>query len=619
MRYDEKAAHYSKYRSDGSATSGDEYEVDRLIRNRTYHDSWPAAAGGLGYMLLALGVISLTADGRYVSTIWPADALLLAIILPLAPRRWPLYCAGGLLGNLVANAICFGWGIAPLFYGLSNIAGIWIAALLLRRANAHINPLDNVRSMFRFVLAAGIVAPAASGAGGALTAHLLFGQPLWTSYATWYSAAALGLLIFTPLFAGILSGTFARWIKEMSHAARIETAAIIAFVILCGLFTFMVVGYPMLFLMTAPIMLATFRLGQFGTKLSLIICAVIGVVCTMEGRGPIAAMIADRGEQALFLQFYLAVLLLSTLPVSAELTARRALARRLAESEASLRLLASESADALVRLDENGICVQTSGATTMLMGVETEELIGCPLAALVAESDSDALSEALFQALRNPGTVAYCEFHPRDRADEWLECTLRALVDRDGCTYGAIGAIRDITIRKERELDLSLAASTDSLTGMLNHAAFMAHLDHALAHLTSSHLALIMIDIDHFKQVNDQHGHPAGDAVLKELASRFRALVRDHDAIGRLGGDEIAILLDGTSEELGLSIAEAIRVAISARPIALSDDIRDVVTISCGVAQAYPGISRAQLLRNADDALYQAKDDGRNRVVSSAI
>lgn len=573
----------------------------------------------MGYLVLATGAILLSALEGHVSAIWPANALLLALIMRIAKRRWPIYGVAAFAGNFIANFAIFGTYAAPLLYGLANMGEVFLAALLLHAAKVYGNPLQNVRSVIRFAIFGAIVAPAVSGLAGAAVAQHLYGQPFWPSYGTWYIADALGLLIFTPLFSGILSGEMSRWLRDMDRRGRIEAAGIFLIVILAGLFTFLIAGYPMLFVMTAPVILATFRLGQFGAKLSLILVAAIGVICTMSGHGPIAGMIAERSEQALFVQFYLAYMLLTTLPVSAELNARRTLARRLAESEASLRLLASESADALVRLDTAGLCVQSSGATTMLLGIGSHELTGSALSSLVDLRDADAVDAALVEALAHPGTVTYCEFRPRGREDDWLEGTLRALVDQDGEPYGAVGAIRDITIRKERELNLSVAASTDSLTGVLNHSAFMAHADRALAHNTSSHLALIMIDIDHFKRVNDRHGHPAGDRVLIELCARLRALVRDHDAIGRLGGDEIAILLDGTAEELALSIAESIRIAISAKPILLHEDKPLAISISCGVGQAFPGMTREELLRRADEALYQAKGGGRDRVVLGAV
>lgn len=592
--------------------------MERLIGNRTDRDLWTALAGGAGYFLLAYGTILLTSDNHNVSAIWPPNALLLAIVLPIPWRRWPIYFGAAIAGNILANYITFGTLVAPILYGLNNLSEVLLAALILQRLGAHGNPLENVPSIARFALFA-CLAPAVTALAGAATAHYVYGQPYWDSYRIWYLADALGLLIFTPLFLGILSGEMARWLREIGRRGRIEVAAIFGLVSLCSLMIFLSPGYPMLFVISAPILLATFRLGQFGTKISLIIVAIIGMVCTMSGNGPIAALIPARGDQALFVQFYLGVMLLSTLPVAAELNARRTLARRLAESEASLRLLASESADALVRLDERGRCIQSSGATTMLLGIETRELVGSSLGGLVDPRDGAAVQEALDEALRHPGTVAYAEFRPRGRDDDWLECTLRALVDQEGRSYGAIGAIRDITIRKEREVSLTLAASSDSLTGALNHAAFMAHLDRALAHLTSTHLALLMVDIDHFKLVNDRHGHLAGDHVLVELHARLRSLVRDHDVIGRLGGDELAILLDGCSEELAISIAEAIRLDVSNRPILLGDDAPIAISISCGVAQAHPGLGREALMRKADDALYQAKGGGRDRVVISAL
>lgn len=573
-------------------------------------------AGGVGYFLLAYGTILLASDGHAVAAIWPPNALLLAIILPLPKAHWPSSFVAAMAANLLANLLVFGSLPAALLYAASNLGEVLIAGWLLQRLKVHDDPLDSVGSVIRFALFAA-AAPIVSAAAGAATAYHLHGQPFWIACRTWYFADALGLLIFTPLFRGIVAGDLSRWIREIPPTARIEAAGLLLLVTLSGLFAFHVDDYPILFVINAPLLLATFRLGRFGTTIALIIVTVIGTVCTMSGRGPIAAMIADKGEQALFVQFYLGVMLLSTMPIAAELQARRTLVRRLAESEAGLRLLASESADALVRLDDRGRCIQSSGATTKLLGVETRDLVGQALAMLVDPRDADAVGTAFIEAIGRPGTVAYCEFRPCDRPEDWLECTMRALVDPEGRAYGTIGAIRDITMRKEREVSLALAASTDSLTGALNHAAFIAHLDRALAHLASSHLALIMVDVDHFKQVNDGHGHLAGDQVLVELHDRLRALVRDHDVIGRLGGDEIAILLDGTAEELALTIAEAIRVSVASHPVILPGGRPLDISISCGVAQAYPGMSRQALMRRADEALYAAKGSGRDRVVIS--
>lgn len=601
----------------GTGGRGAPKTVDRLIASRAYREIISVIAGGVGYLLLVAGSVTLTRENGSLSPIWPANALLLALMMRIEVRRWPAHMAAAFVGGISANYLVFGTIVAPIYFSVANMVEVTLAALLLRAADIRGNPLCDIRTMVRFAVFGPLIAPAVSGLAGAAIVHLRYDVPFWPAYAHWYGSDALGLLIFTPLFSGILSGEMEDWLRQLGRRGRIEAVAILAATVACGLFVFFAYDYPTIFVLTAPLMLATFRLGQFGAKIALILLALIAMTCTTDGHGPIAALIADRDGQALFIQFFIAVMLLTTLPIVAELNERRALARRLAESEASLRLLASESADALVRLDEQGRCLQCSAATPKLFGAEEFELVH--LASHADPRDGRLIDQALAQALADPGQVVFCEFRPRLRPDDWLECTLRALVDREGRPYGAVGAIRDVTIRKEREQLLSVAASTDSLTGAVNHATFMAHLDRALAHLGSSHLALIMIDIDHFKQVNDRHGHPDGDRVLVELCARLRSLVRDHDIIGRLGGDEIAILLDGTGEELALTIAEAIRLAIGARPILLRGDIPLLISISCGVAQAYPGIGREELLRKADEALYQAKGGGRDRVVISGM
>uniref|UniRef100_UPI00261040D9 GGDEF domain-containing protein n=1 Tax=Novosphingobium sp. TaxID=1874826 RepID=UPI00261040D9 len=368
------------------------------------------------------------------------------------------------------------------------------------------------------------------------------------------------------------------------------------------------------FLMSAPLLLAIFRLGPVGTKLSLILLAAMASQLTMAGEGPIARAFIELTQRSTFLQIYLLLMLLTTLPVAADLNARRRLARQLSESEESLRLLASSSADMLVRLDHRGRCVQASGNAALLAVRHGVELIGSRLSAFAEEADTVQVEMAFSAAFVSPGSVSRCEFRPLGRPTDYLECTMRALVDDEGRSYGVVGAVRDISLRKEREQTLALAASTDSLTGALNHAAFMRHLDRLMSALPSSNLSLLMIDVDRFKSVNDSFGHLAGDQVLVELHNRLRALLRDHDVIGRLGGDELAIVLDGTSPELAKSIADALRIAVSSDPVVLGDGERLVMSLSCGVAQAKPGMTRHELIKRADEALYIAKNNGRDCV-----
>jgi len=166
---------------------------------------------------------------------------------------------------------------------------------------------------------------------------------------------------------------------------------------------------------------------------------------------------------------------------------------------------------------------------------------------------------------------------------------------------------------------LTLLANTDVLTGVSSRRAFLASLEAeiARAHRHKQCLSLLMLDIDHFKRVNDVYGHPIGDAVLQQFTSTCAGMLRGHDLFGRLGGEEFAIALPHTDIEGAQSVGEKIRVAIAQTPIPTSAG-PIAITVSIGLAQLEAGhVEVEQLIARADGALYQAKRDGRNQVCAA--
>ncbi len=159
-------------------------------------------------------------------------------------------------------------------------------------------------------------------------------------------------------------------------------------------------------------------------------------------------------------------------------------------------------------------------------------------------------------------------------------------------------------------------ASTDARTGLPNSRAFDVALEAALADLThGSSISVLMLDLDHFKDFNDRHGHPAGDEALRVFAGVLAASVRDNDLAARYGGEEFTVLLPGLALSEALVVAERIRQRSESTLISLAPGITDRITVSVGVASAPDqGTDRVSLLRAADEALYRAKDAGRNRV-----
>ena len=188
-------------------------------------------------------------------------------------------------------------------------------------------------------------------------------------------------------------------------------------------------------------------------------------------------------------------------------------------------------------------------------------------------------------------------------------------IEHDGRRLGRVWLVRDITERKERERRLAELAATDPLTGLPNRRSFLAYMDAALDDARREPArggALLMIDIDHFKRVNDTYGHPVGDEVLQHAAQLIRGGLRQHDRAGRLGGEEFAVLLDDVDAGTALALAERLRRTVAATPAATTAGAVPL-TISVGLA-AVSGVDAARVLGDADAALYRAKHGGRNRV-----
>lgn len=172
----------------------------------------------------------------------------------------------------------------------------------------------------------------------------------------------------------------------------------------------------------------------------------------------------------------------------------------------------------------------------------------------------------------------------------------------------------------QRNLDLELAradaehlANTDHLTGLGNRRHFYAL---AESMLVRGKLGAVMVDVDHFKQVNDRHGHASGDRVLAEVATRLRDAIPANALVGRLGGEEFAALLPGMDPSSLMAVAERLRQRVAGTTVAIGDAPPLACTVSVGIAMSAPGLGIDQLLARADDALYRAKQSGRNRVVA---
>jgi diguanylate cyclase (GGDEF)-like protein len=254
-----------------------------------------------------------------------------------------------------------------------------------------------------------------------------------------------------------------------------------------------------------------------------------------------------------------------------------------------------------------------------LRGAEPDTAIGAddePILSTVLErvKDEQAFLARVKMLYDNPQLKDHCEIELKD--GRTLERHSTVLYNEDGQYLGRVWFFRDISTQKQTESTLRDLAHQDSLTGVSNRRYFFerANQEFARTKRSSTPLSIAELDIDFFKQINDQNGHAAGDEVLKSLCNASLRLLRETDIFARLGGEEFAVLLPDTNLDGARHLAERLRQAISDSKLSLSSGVLHC-TVSIGVAMLKPTDTCIEdCLLRADSALYRAKHNGRNRV-----
>ncbi len=305
---------------------------------------------------------------------------------------------------------------------------------------------------------------------------------------------------------------------------------------------------------------------------------------------------------------------------AAAIAARHAAAEAMRESETRYRLLAEHAADMIVRTRADRTRTYVSPASQTLLGFEPREIIDCDFATFLHPDDRERVTAEYGRFLIRGGrdTHTYRLRH-KNGSYVWVEAHWVATGSAPGdlradSDNAVIAVVRDISERKAAEAQIALLACHDPLSGLANRVLFHERLGQALRLVEAGHetAAVLWIDLDDFKGVNDTLGHAIGDALLRVVAERLRGCVRTADTVARLGGDEFAMVLMGvrTVDEAatnGRRIVEALGA-----PYDL-DGQRLAISASVGITLApQDGTDPDRLLKNADLALYRAKAEGRN-------
>jgi diguanylate cyclase (GGDEF)-like protein/PAS domain S-box-containing protein len=300
------------------------------------------------------------------------------------------------------------------------------------------------------------------------------------------------------------------------------------------------------------------------------------------------------------------------------------------QEEIDFQFLTESSMDVICRIGLDRTIHYVSPSSLKAYGWEPAEAQGGTMDRVVLAEDMPKVMASIENALI-PGTeqqIVTVRIRCQDGSIAWTEANSRIIRDAStGDVIEFVIVLRDVTERKLLEDRLSALAMTDGLTGLANRRAFDEALEREWKRTLreGTQISLLLLDVDHFKDFNDQHGHLVGDDCLRAVAAAAAGAVRATDIVARYGGEEIAIILPLVDQPGAAETAEKVRAAIEALRLPQAENPEgDWLTVSIGAATAlarYGGTMRMpeSLLLAADNALYKAKHGGRNRVETGLL
>ena len=573
----------------------------------------------LGVLIAGTGWLALTlARGPgELAAIWIGNGLLTGWLLVRRTSSWPGYVAVAFASELPARLLAgdaVGYAVS---IALVNLVEALLVAGIVRLLVPDTRDPRSWTRLGGIATAATFFACALAGLLAAGIAHVFNGQPLMRAFGAWFAAHVVGMtLVATATLVGHREG----WRMFVARGRPWSLALTLGLLVVVAIGVF-ANHYPVLFLTYPPLLLVAVRHRFAGVALGVIALALVAATATTLGHGPLWDEDLDRAGRIALLQIYVAGGCLMTIPACLVLAERDRLAASLRDSERRYRMLADHSHDAISRVREDGERVYVSPSATEMLGWTPEQMLGSRWD-IVHPEDRELQRQATTEAFATglPRTDVYRLRH-RDGHYVWVEAVSRRIPADDGSDRAELMVTaRNIDRRvaaeqalEESRRELERQSRVDALTDLPNRRQFEERLALALKRLQRHRtpIALLCLDVDRFKGINDGYGHAVGDAVLQAFARRLCDSVRDTDLVARLGGDEFVILLEDVAPGGAETVARKV-VATMADPIDAAGN-RLLASTSIGIACTDTPIDAASLMARADAALYVAKKAGRNR------
>ncbi len=453
----------------------------RSPSNRVARVAAVHVAAALAFFVLAYMSIDFARNEGRIAAIWLPNAVAVAILLRFRFEQFRSIIAAIFVGNVAANLASGDPMAQALLLASANGAEIAVAVWLTRRWCGRQPIMNDIDDLRRFSLASGVMAPAASG----LIAVLAFGaQPatLLAVYGKWVISDALSMLILAPSIMIAIDALRTPKSPEKRRLAEWVGLSIAGTAV--TVMVFVQTTYPLLFLIPPVVVIHAFRLGSLGTAFSTIKVAIIALVCTEMGYGPINLLTYPDAIRFMVLEAFLASAILLGLPVSAVLATRQRFAAELASQKAELALLAENVTDAILRVDADGVITYASPSVLAVLGLPPEDFIGNPVSERVHPDAADEI--AAVEHRLNSGEADKERFTYRRYLDDGNDRAVYIEADcavarnaETGEREGIVVSARDVTHRVLLESQLKRARAHAENAARAK-AQFLANMSHEI-------------------------------------------------------------------------------------------------------------------------------------------
>jgi len=600
------------------------------------------------YLAAAHFAQALAPQPGQVAPVWPAAGVGFAALFVLGPAALGTVLLADLAASLLAGVTA---GLA-LALALCNALGLGLGALLARRTLGGRQPFDGPGRMAHFLIFGPLLASLLTALAGVLVME--HGAPLPSGSAqavwSWFLSDFTGMVVIAPLVVA--------WrrhppglppILRSAEGALLLLGAAAAALAVFGLHHVELLRhYPLIFAFIPVMAWAIFRADSRTLTLLLALLFPVSALATHAGLGPFGHLPQPMSMH--LMQVFYTINAATALVIHALSRERNRATQALADSQAALRTAHDEleqrvaertakldqtlrelrdaeetyrtlfenAEEGIYRTDASGRLVRVNPGLARMLGYASPEQFMAQTSDIWRQvfvyEDS---RRRLYELLATQGQATGFEMLVRKESGEqiWVSMSVRPVMDPEGHVLGIEGIVQEITQRKLSEEELRRRATQDPLTGVANRHTFERNLRRMLAQAARGGpgLAVLFIDLDDFKAVNDTHGHLAGDHLLRTVAARVQGRLREADLLARLGGDEFALLLHNVTDARAAdAVARDILHAL-AEPVEFEGQRLAVGASVGGCLATIPGETTDDLLRRADRAMYHAKQQGKNR------